>query len=270
MKQTVSKYDQYEAMSETMILNVMLKVFHCLLIKAELHNDTVQHLTLDAFQKKVNPIFIYSIMWSIGVTVLDDQRKTFDKMIRRIVSDPIKCDNYKNRVIKFDKNIVPPESGGTLIIEYDLDLVDYKWTHMREDLANFDNSNEMLKELSFYDLFIETLESLRIKKMLAMSVENEFPLLLIGPTGIGKTQLIQSYLRTFKVEDYMTINLSFSARTSSNNVQSIIDGKVEKKRRDTFGPPLFGQKGIIYIDDLNLPLPDKYTYQPPLELIRQF
>ncbi len=66
----------------------------------------------------------------------------------------------------------------------------------------------------------------------------------------------------------MSISLNFSAKTTSYNVQSIIDGKLEKKRRDTYGPPLFGQKGVIFIDDLNLPIPDKYGFQPPLELMR--
>ena len=114
------------------------------------------------------------------------------------------------------------------------------------------------------------MESLRIKSMLEMSVNYEFPFLIIGPTGIGKTQLIQSYLKSLIPDKYMSINLNFSARTSSSNVQNIIDSKVEKKRRDTYGPRLVDQKGIIFIDDLNLPMPDKYGFQPPIELMRQF
>ena len=49
----------------------------------------------------------------------------------------------------------------------------------------------------------------------------------------------------------------------------IIDNKVERKRKGFYGPPL-GFIGLIYIDDLNMPAPDKYGTQAPLELIRQF
>jgi len=47
----------------------------------------------------------------------------------------------------------------------------------------------------------------------------------------------------------------------------IIDSKVERKRKGYYGPPL-GFIGLIYIDDLNMPAPDKYGTQAPLELIR--
>jgi len=206
LKYTKSKCNQYEDMSEVMLLNSFLKIFKAMINKSGLDDPSVADWTLDQFQRRINPMFIFSVMWSVSTTVTDEQRKSFDKFIRRTVNDPIRCEIRETRIVKFEKNIVPPEHGGTMIIEYEYDFMDLKWVHYREALARFDCSTEIFEIQSFYEVFIETFESLRIKSILEMSVSHEFPALLIGPTGIGKTQLINSYLRTFNSEEYMTIN----------------------------------------------------------------
>jgi dynein heavy chain len=69
--------------------------------------------------------------------------------------------------------------------------------------------------------------------------------------------------------DWITKMIIFSARTSSNRIQEILETTLEKKKRNSFGAP--GNKQLaIFIDDVNMPKPEEYGAQPPIELLRQF
>lgn len=80
--------------------------------------------------------------------------------------------------------------------------------------------------------------------------------------------MISNELRNnFDNENYTNINLSFSAQTSSNQTQRIIDGNMEKKRKQVYGPAM-NKTGIIFVDDLNMPEKQTWGAQPPIELLR--
>ena len=58
-----------------------------------------------------------------------------------------------------------------------------------------------------------------------------------------------------------------SAQTTSNNVQDIIESRVEKRTKGVY-VPLGGKKLITFMDDFNMPAKDTFGSQPPLELIK--
>jgi len=102
------------------------------------------------------------------------------------------------------------------------------------------------------------------------TVGHAIPVLVIGPTGVGKTQIINSELAHKKPEDFLIIKMNFTAKLMPETVQQNFMTRVDKKKRGTFGPKQVSQKGIWFIDDLNLPAPDTYGFQAPLELLRQY
>jgi len=64
--------------------------------------------------------------------------------------------------------------------------------------------------------------------------------------------------------------LNFSAGTTSNGVQEIIESYFSKGAKSKWKPKNSKSKALCFIDDLNMPRIDTFGSQPPLELVRQF
>ena len=62
--------------------------------------------------------------------------------------------------------------------------------------------------------------------------------LCIGPTGTGKSLAIADKLINGMPVQYTPEFIVFSAKTSANQTQDLIDGKLDKRRKGVFGPPL--------------------------------
>ncbi|CAN0371040.1 unnamed protein product, partial [Ectocarpus sp. 12 AP-2014] len=90
-----------------------------------------------------------------------------------------------------------------------------------------------------------------------------------GPTGTGKTVNVVQHLQTGVSDSFVPLCLAFSAQTSANQTQDLIDGKCEKRRKGVFGPTA-GKKFILFVDDVNMPTKEFYGAQPPIELLRQW
>ncbi|WAR20146.1 DYH6-like protein, partial [Mya arenaria] len=63
--------------------------------------------------------------------------------------------------------------------------------------------------------------------------------------------------------------IQFSAQTTSARLQAQIKHNLIQKGRNTLGAPK-GRKVLLFVDDLNMPAPEQFGAQPPLELLRQF
>lgn len=105
--------------------------------------------------------------------------------------------------------------------------------------------------------------------MIQLLVPQRKHVLMCGPTGTGKSVYVYNTITTgLSAEKFKPLCLGFSAKTSANMTQDIIDGKLDKRRKGVYGPPQ-GQQCVIFIDDLNMPEVEVYGAQPPIELIRQ-
>lgn len=82
--------------------------------------------------------------------------------------------------------------------------------------------------------------------------EMKKPVLFIGESGTAKTVTIQGFLNELPAASNLVLNMNFSSRTSSMDVQRGIEDCIEKRTKDTYGPPM-GRTMICMIDDMNMP-----------------
>ena len=193
-------------------------------------------------------LFLFSLIWSIGTTTTLPGREKFDAWIR-------------GRLPKL--GIEFPEDK--LVYDYWFDRTTKKWVGWRDTI----NEYVVDTKVSYNEILVPTLDSIRMKYLMALLLKSGKHVLTPGPTGTGKSVNTAEMLTYELPEEYQTLVMTFSAQTSANQTQDYLDDKFEKRRKGVFGPPV-GKKFVIFVDDLNMPKKEEYGAQPPLELLRQF
>jgi dynein heavy chain len=147
---------------------------------------------------------------------------------------------------------IDPEEGG-------------KWKSWTEKIQGFD----IAKDAAYHTIVVPTSDTVRNQFLIQMLIERGHNVLFSGQTGTAKTASIQGMLLGgFPAAEYSTISFAFSAQTTANQTQDVVDGKLDKRKKGTFGPPP-GKKMLVFIDDLNMPFKEEYGAQPPIEILRQ-
>lgn len=91
---------------------------------------------------------------------------------------------------------------------------------------------------------------------------------LAGPSGTGKTQIVNGMLAEFNPTEMMSATINFNFYTTSAVLQNTMGIPLVKKTGTNFGPP--GQAKLVYfVDDVNLPEVDPYDTQSAIALLRQ-
>uniref|UniRef100_K3W7Q8 Uncharacterized protein n=1 Tax=Globisporangium ultimum (strain ATCC 200006 / CBS 805.95 / DAOM BR144) TaxID=431595 RepID=K3W7Q8_GLOUD len=202
------------------------------------------------FKVDVEPLFIFSLVWSVGATTNDAGRIKFDSFLR-------------GEMLANNCHLMMPLHG--LVYDYCYSLKDHKWMPWMDTISPY----KIPLNTSFADIVVPTADSVRNTFLLDSLMKTGKHVLMVGGTGTGKTVNITRYLMSLPADVIIPIPISFSAQTSANQTQDLLDSKMEKRRKGVYGPPA-GKKYIIYVDDLNMPKREKYFAQPPLELIRQW
>ena len=211
---------------------------------------------------------VFAAIWGIGGCVEETTRGKFDHMLQELLigADVVATfeidmgPDYTQEPMK-----VPNKLGDfKSLFEVYFDQEEMRWVNWMSTVDKY----VVNKEDTYLMLSIPTVDSIRLSQLFRALARNGSHILLVGPTGTGKSLTINQLLKAeFDNEEWAYYALGFSAQTSANQTERIIDGKMEKKRKGVYGPAL-GKQGVIFVDDLNMPQKEVYGAQPPIELLR--
>ncbi|KAJ3111551.1 Dynein heavy chain 1, axonemal [Phlyctochytrium bullatum] len=204
---------------------------------------------VNSFAELMEPLFLFSLIWSLGITSDAESRRKFDAWLR-------------DQMSRRPPSIEMPVDG--LVFDYFFDKEKKAWTNWMEIAPEF-----QINSKSYHDVIVATMDTVRNTFLIDLLLNNGFHVLCTGPTGTGKSVTIQDKIMKGMDATFTPIIFNFSARTSANQTQDLIDSKLEKRRKGVFGPPV-GKKFILFVDDLNMPMLDICGAQPPVELLRQW
>ena len=189
---------------------------------------------------RVPSLFFFSVAWSIGATAADAAgRAAFDLVFRAAVSG-ILCrpEGYVGpsghkysigRDLLLDSTALSqmmPESASVYDWFFDSDKAEWQlWSAMLEDTS-------LPADAQFREIIVPTVDTARYTFLLQQAVASGSPLLFVGPTGTGKSVYSKRFLSSLPSEEYVPCNfVTFSAQTTANMTQYLIDAKLDKRRK---------------------------------------
>ncbi|WIA10356.1 hypothetical protein OEZ85_010548 [Tetradesmus obliquus] len=207
----------------------------------------------------LDALFVFCCVWSIGALLVQrpeaKERDRFDALMKQLAAlgtvdaDRVSCSQLPSRSL----------------YEYCFDVADGCWRSWRSYVT------EYVPPVSghFSKILVSTADTVRTSWLLRTVVGSGSPCLLIGESGTSKSVTISNFLASLDAAASISLNMNFSSRTSSLDVQRAIEDTTEKRTKDTYGPPM-GKRLLMFVDDMNMPRVDTYGTQQPIALLKMF
>ncbi|CAH2295752.1 dynein heavy chain 10, axonemal [Pelobates cultripes] len=201
--------------------------------------------------------FIEALYCSLGGTLLEAGRVKFDEYIKRLAS---MSTSYEENALAG-----PGELPGQLptIYDFHFDGEKKKWIPWSKLVPQYIHKSDV----KFIDILVPTVDTTRTTWLLEQMVKIKRPVVLVGESGTSKTATTLNLLKNLNRDNTMLLTINFSSRTTSMDIQRNLEANVEKRTKDTFGPPM-GKRLLVFMDDLNMPKVDEYGTQQPIALLK--
>ncbi|XP_063710592.1 dynein axonemal heavy chain 3-like [Symsagittifera roscoffensis] len=210
-------------------------------------------------------LFTFSLVWTLGGAMTGDSRAKFDAFFRELTNG-MNDDHPKPKSVKINKNNNFPERSSVFEFYFHKGGSG-SWGNWIDYLDK--SKLQLAPDAKVSDLTIHTNDTARQIFFLDTYTGHKIPLLFVGPTGTGKSVIVNQYLIKLPKDKYLPNIVNFSARTSANQTQDIIMSKLDRRRKGVYGPSM-NKECVLFVDDLNMPMLEKYGAQPPIELLRQW
>uniref|UniRef100_A0A1I8MKN2 AAA+ ATPase domain-containing protein n=1 Tax=Musca domestica TaxID=7370 RepID=A0A1I8MKN2_MUSDO len=211
-------------------------------------------------------MFLFCFAWAYGSSLQVKGIKQFDSMIRKVLYGANEA-YPRPKYFSLNRGQMFPEK--LTLMDYRFDEQENWWTWQKSGDDPTSAISLFPEGAQISELIVPTNESGYLTYWQEFCLNLSYPMLVIGPTGTGKSAILTSNLMTLPKQSNMINLINFSARTSSQLVQDTVMAKLDRRRKGVYGPPV-GKKCIVFCDDVSMPSKDTYGSQPPLELVRQW
>ncbi|XP_037090995.1 dynein heavy chain 10, axonemal-like [Pollicipes pollicipes] len=210
-------------------------------------------------EDQLEPVFLQALYWSLGAGLEDADRVRFNDLIRDCANMPGLADEGPRRA-KADEWPTTEET----LFDYFWDIENGVWVPWRDKVPEYIHD----PAVKFNDILVPTVDTVRSTWLLHLMTEKiRKPVVLVGESGTSKTATTSTYLRGLDSAIHVLLCMNFSSRTTSMDVQRNLESNVEKRTKDSFGPPP-GKRLIVFIDDMNMPRVDEYGTQQAIALLK--
>ncbi|XP_016518823.1 dynein heavy chain 8, axonemal [Poecilia formosa] len=202
-----------------------------------------------AGSKHLERIFVFCLMWSVGAILELDGRDKLEEYMRGHES-------------KID---LPMSKEGETIFEYMVDT-NGEWCHWNKHVGEYVYPTDDVPD--YTSILVPNVDNTRTSFLLETIAKQRKAVLLIGEQGTAKTVMIKAYAKKFDPETDLFKSLNFSSATEPIMFQRTIESYIEKRIGSTYGPP-GGRRMAVFVDDINMPVVNKWGDQITNEIVRQ-
>uniref|UniRef100_A0A1B0FG22 AAA+ ATPase domain-containing protein n=1 Tax=Glossina morsitans morsitans TaxID=37546 RepID=A0A1B0FG22_GLOMM len=226
------------------------KVFLCLELMASLIEQIRWYdVPEENYKALLTKMFVWVVLWSLCSNFRDEEKLKYEVLL-------------KQYMLSEGKHIKFPQTG--TLWDYRVNMETMKW----ESWSNIIDTFNFNPEDKYFDMQVPTVDTTKYGYITELLFSRNFPVMFTGDTGVGKSVLAVSTLKKLAQGTVIPVQINFSAQTSSNRTQEMIEGPLDRRKRNLLGAPI-GKTVIVFIDDVNMPKLDTYGSQPAIELLRQ-
>eukprot|EP01064_Diplonema_japonicum_P028148 TRINITY_DN4256_c2_g1_i2.p1 TRINITY_DN4256_c2_g1~~TRINITY_DN4256_c2_g1_i2.p1 ORF type:complete len:4454 (+),score=1223.71 TRINITY_DN4256_c2_g1_i2:62-13363(+) len=247
-----------------------------------------KHNSFETTQRDVSTwlegLFIFSVTWAIGGWLSHAGRYEFSTWFmhkvrgRRGTRSPRKAEGEGTSFNSTNPNTVEimvqlPQDTSLFNVYFKIDPSGgYSWLDWSETQAPF----TLPEDCKYHEIIVPTSDTIRHTFLLKTLASEGVPVSFSGITGTGKSLLIKSTIDQLTaatdvngMSSFSSYYIQFSARTTSNQTQTLIESCFERRRKGVIGPPL-NKRCLVFIDDFSMPDVEGSGAQPAIELLRQW
>jgi hypothetical protein len=172
----------------------------------------------DCEEKIINAI-IFSATWAVGGMADEHTRNNFNVFMLELVNGEDVIEKYKIDLVNsglpaHDIRKLPHRLGEVKsLYDWFFERDSCQWTPWGKTVNTF----EIPTASPYSEMIVPTVDSIRIKGIFNRCLSNDTHTLVIGPTGTGKSIMINQELRErYNDDEYTFISMAFSAQTTAN------------------------------------------------------